>query len=51
MTGPDSVDRKRPGILRHNGRIPLLERAEKVGLSATPCGRRVNRMKEDIIVG
>lgn len=52
MAALDIIDRKILDILRNNGRIPILDLAEKVGLSATPCGRRVKRMEEEgIIVG
>lgn len=46
MAELDRIDHQILGILRHEGRIPVLELAERVGLSATPCGRRVRRLEE-----
>ena len=42
----DSIDRRILAILRRDGRISMLDLAEQVGLSPTPCGRRVKRMEE-----
>ncbi len=46
----DSVDYKILEVLRQNGRISTLHLAERVGLSATPCGRRIKRMEDDGII-
>ena len=46
----DRIDRR---ILEHmqvNGRISNLELADAVGLSATPCSRRVKRLEESGII-
>lgn len=52
MAELDAVDRRILDILREDGRISMLDLAEKVGLSATPCGRRVKRMEDaGIILG
>jgi Lrp/AsnC family leucine-responsive transcriptional regulator len=37
----DSIDRKIVAILQSQGRIKMAELSERVGLSATPCARRV----------
>lgn len=42
----DRIDRKILSLLQHNGRMPIQELAEAVGLTASPCLRRV-RMLED----
>jgi Lrp/AsnC family leucine-responsive transcriptional regulator len=41
----DRIDRKILDILQRNGRIPITELAQQVGLSATPCAERVRRME------
>ena len=41
----DRIDRKILDILQRNGRIPITELAQQVGLSATPCADRVRRME------
>lgn len=42
----DEIDRKIIAALQINGRMTTIELAEKVGLSASPCARRV-RILED----
>lgn len=42
----DSTDRKILSILQNDGRISNLKLAEKVGLSPTPCSRRVRRLED-----
>lgn len=42
----DAIDRKLLSLLQNNGELQVSELAEKVGLSATPCWRRVQRLKE-----
>ncbi len=46
MTELDSLDRRILMILQENARITTLELAEQVGLSATPCARRVKRLED-----
>ncbi|MBN8633307.1 MAG: Lrp/AsnC family transcriptional regulator [Rhodobacterales bacterium] len=46
MPDLDSIDHRILSILRRDGRISMLELAEEVGLSPTPCSRRVKRMEE-----
>jgi len=36
--------------LQRDGRLPIVELAEAVGLSSTPCARRVKRMEQDGII-
>ncbi|MBV8792636.1 MAG: Lrp/AsnC family transcriptional regulator [Pseudolabrys sp.] len=42
----DETDRKILAILQESGRIPLADLATKVGLSASPCLRRVRLMEK-----
>lgn len=42
----DATDRKILAVLQAEGRISNLELAERVGLSPTPCSRRVKRLEE-----
>ena len=52
MTKPaiDGTDRRILSVLRNEGRISNLELAERVGLSPTPCSRRVKRLEEDGVI-
>lgn len=48
----DRIDRKIVRALQKNGRMTITELAESVGLSATPCSRRLDRLeKEGVITG
>lgn len=47
MGGLDSFDRKILSILQENGRVTTLQLSEKVGLSPTPCARRVKRLEDE----
>ena len=42
----DRIDRKNLAVLQKNGRLPNNELAEQVGLSASPCLRRVKLLEE-----
>lgn len=46
----DRIDKHILSLMQHNGRITNLELADKVGLSPTPCARRVKRLEESGIV-
>ncbi len=46
----DRIDKHILTLMQRNGRISNLELAEQVGLSATPCARRVKRLEESGIV-
>lgn len=41
------MDGKILSILQAEGRIPVTDLADRVGLSPTPCARRIARMEED----
>lgn len=42
----DATDHRILGALSRDGRMSVLEVAEGVGLSPTPCGRRIRRLEE-----
>lgn len=42
----DAIDRRILAALVEDGRISTLDLAEKVGLSATPCSRRIRQLEE-----
>ena len=46
----DTFDRKILDCLQDNADMPLAEVAAKVGLSTTPCWRRIKRLQDDGIV-
>ena len=46
----DRIDRKILQLMQVNGRISNLELADKVGLSPTPCSRRVKRLEESGLI-
>lgn len=46
----DRIDRRILEIIQEQGRISNLELAEAVGLSATPCARRVKRLEDEGII-
>ena len=50
MVKLDRIDRRILTVVQTQGRISNLELAEAVGLSATPCARRVKRLEEDGII-
>lgn len=46
----DRIDRAILREMQRNGRISNLELADKVGLSATPCSRRVKRLDDSGLI-
>ena len=46
MTDLDDIDRRIVAALQADGRLPIVDLADKVGLSPTPCQRRVKRLEE-----
>ncbi len=46
----DTIDRKILGELQADATLPIAEIAERVGLSSTPCWRRVQKLEEAGIV-
>ncbi|WP_296660746.1 Lrp/AsnC family transcriptional regulator [Paraburkholderia sp.] len=47
MSEPDKLDRAILGALQKDGRMPNARLAETVGLSETPCARRLKRLEQD----
>ena len=47
----DSIDRKILEILQNDATLPIAEIAERVGLSTTPCWRRIRNLEKAGIVG
>ncbi len=46
----DRIDEKILSVLQEDGRIRLADLSERVGLSATPCARRVARLEASGII-
>jgi Lrp/AsnC family leucine-responsive transcriptional regulator len=46
----DRIDRRILDVIQQNGRISNLDLAEAVGLSPTPCARRLRRLEESGLV-
>lgn len=46
----DAIDRKILRLLQANGKVTIGELAEKVGLSPSPCARRVRNLEKDRII-
>ncbi len=51
MTTLDEIDKKIIAALQAEGRLPIVELADRVGLSPTPCQRRVKRLEEEGVIG
>jgi len=41
----DAIDVKLLAELQRDGRLPIVELAQRVGLSATPCARRIHQLE------
>src|SRR5258708_35728001 len=50
MTELDDIDRRIVVALQAEGRLPIVDLADRVGLSATPCQRRVKRLEEEGVI-
>lgn len=46
----DQADRKIIDVLAREGRISNLELADRIGLSPTPCSRRVKRLEDEGVI-
>jgi Lrp/AsnC family transcriptional regulator len=46
----DAIDRKILDILQVDATVPVAAIAEKVGLSAAPCWRRIKRLEDDGVI-
>ena len=50
MATLDEIDRKIIATLQGEGRLAIVDFADRVGLSATPCQRRVKRLEEEGVI-
>jgi Lrp/AsnC family leucine-responsive transcriptional regulator len=50
MTKLDDIDKKIIAALQVEGRLPIVDLADRVGLSPTPCQRRVKRLEDEGII-
>ena len=50
MIDLDGIDRRIVAALQAEGRLLMVDLAGKVGLSPTPCQRRVKRLEEDGVI-
>lgn len=50
MAALDEIDRKIIDALQVEGRLPIVDLAGRVGLSPTPCQRRVKRLEEEGVI-
>lgn len=46
----DAIDRRLLAILQHNGRLTATELAERVGLTTSPCLRRLRLLEESGVI-
>ena len=46
----DDIDKRIVSTLQAEGRLPMVDLAERVGLSPTPCQRRVKRLEEEGVI-
>ncbi len=46
----DKIDRKILALLQKDATTPVAEIGRKVGLSTTPCWRRIQKMEEDGVI-
>ena len=50
MIDLDDIDKRIVAVLQGEGRLPMVDLADRVGLSATPCQRRVKRLEEEGVI-
>ena len=50
MPDLDAIDRRIVIELQRDGRLPIVELAQRVGLSATPCLRRLKRLEVEGVI-
>ena len=46
----DDIDRRIVAVLQAESRLPIVDLADRVGLSPTPCQRRVKRLEEEGVI-
>ena len=50
MISLDQIDRRLLAILQQDATVPIAELAERVGLSQTPCWKRVKRLQDSGVI-
>lgn len=50
MIALDDIDRRIVAALQADGRLAMVDLADKVGLSPTPCQRRVKRLEDEGVI-
>jgi Lrp/AsnC family leucine-responsive transcriptional regulator len=50
MADLDDIDKRIVAVLQGEGRLPMVDLADRVGLSATPCQRRVKRLEDEGVI-
>jgi len=50
MTQLNEIDKKILSVLQSEGRLPIVDLADRVGLSATPCQRRMKRLEKENVI-
>lgn len=50
MIDLDDIDKRIVAALQAEGRLPMVDLADRIGLSATPCQRRVKRLEEEGVI-
>jgi len=50
MIALDDIDKRIVAALQAEGRLAMVDLADRVGLSATPCQRRVKRLEEEGVI-
>ena len=50
MMNLDGIDKRIVATLQADGRLAMVDLAERVGLSPTPCQRRVKRLEDDGVI-
>src|ERR1700730_9600826 len=50
MIDLDDIDRRIVAALQAEGRLPIVDLANRVGLSPTPCQRRVKRLEDEGVI-
>jgi Lrp/AsnC family transcriptional regulator, cysteine-sensing transcriptional activator len=46
----DAIDRKILGVVQENASLPVAEIGQRVGLSSTPCWKRLQRLESDGVI-
>ena len=50
MTNIDRIDRKILDALQREGRLPMTELAQRIGLTTSPCTERVKRLEREGVI-